>query len=50
MKMGDVVIYQGEEYEIVWVYNDSNLEIRSIKKSGLPVIIPVHISEVILTD
>jgi hypothetical protein len=47
MQLGDIVLYNGGKYKIVWIYNKENLEIKSLKKArAIPEIIPVHISKI----
>lgn len=46
MVLGDVVNDQGEKYEIAWIYNETNIEIKPLNNYRLlPKIIPIHISE-----
>jgi hypothetical protein len=46
LQLGDVVFYQGKKYEVVWIYNENNIEIKSIRKVGpINQVIPVQVSE-----
>jgi hypothetical protein len=46
LQLGDLVFYQGEKYKVVWIYDENNLEIKSIRKvSSINQSIPVHVSE-----
>lgn len=41
MAVGDIVIYKGNEYQILWVYDNGQCEIKKINSINEVIIAPI---------